>query len=59
MLRTAEELLDTSDPAWPVLHKMILGAGPTTTLLPAAEPDGRREIHSLQVSAKSFLGAAA
>lgn len=59
MLRTADELLSTPDPAWPLLHKMILAAGPTTTLLPAPELDGRREIHALQVSAKSFLGASA
>jgi hypothetical protein len=59
MFRTADELLSAPDPAWPLLHNRILAAGPTTTLLAAAEPDGRREIHALQVSAKSFLGASA
>jgi hypothetical protein len=59
MLRSADELVNTPDPAWPVLHQMINAAGPSVRVLEADVSDGRREIESLQVSAKSFLGATA
>lgn len=59
MTRLADELLDTPDPAWPLLERMLREAGPTVRLLAGSEPAGRREIESLQVSGKSFLGAMA
>lgn len=59
MLRSADELVNTPDPAWPLLQQMLADAGPTVRALGAAEADGRREIELLQVSARSMLGAAA
>ena len=59
MLRSADELLNTSDPAWPVLQEMLSAAGGTMLVLDASEADGRREIESLQVTASSLLGAMA
>lgn len=59
MTRAADELINTPDPAWPVLQQMLAGARPTVRVLGAAEADGRREIELLQVSARSLLGAAA
>lgn len=59
MPRSADELINTSDPAWPALQQMIDGAGPAVRLLPADEKAGRREIESLQVTTKSLLGATA
>lgn len=59
MHRSADELLRTPDPAWPVLQGLLISAVPTVRVLNAVEADGRREIEALQVSARSFLGAAA
>lgn len=59
MLRSADELLETADPAWPMLLRMIAAAGVSARLLPGGGVAGRREIEALQVSARSSLGACA
>lgn len=59
MPRTADELLNTDDPAWPLLQQLLREAGPAARVLDANPAAGRREIESLQVSARSLLGATA
>jgi hypothetical protein len=59
MLRSADELLETADPAWPLLLREIAAAGSSARLLPGGGVAGRRELEALQVTARSSLGACA
>lgn len=55
-LRTAAELADVDDPAWPTLSRMLTRPGTRVLPAPAWAPD---VLHRLQVTARSTLGALA
>jgi hypothetical protein len=57
MSRTADELMNVADPAWPHILARISTTGPGATVLPADAQAARREIELLQVTAHSTLGA--
>ena len=57
-MRSARELLEVSNPAWPELRALIADAPIDVHVLPAPD-DSERVIHALQVSAASTLGALA
>lgn len=59
MRRTADELLNVPDPAWPAIERMLASAAPAVHLLTSPEDFGRRELEALQVTARSSLGAMA
>ncbi|GGQ73396.1 DUF2625 family protein [Couchioplanes azureus] len=57
-MRTADELMDIPDPAWPELEVELL-ANPQVRILPVSPAAGRETLHRLQVTARSRLGALA
>ncbi|MBO0871273.1 MAG: DUF2625 family protein [Micromonosporaceae bacterium] len=57
-MRTVEELMATSDPAWPELERE-LAANAEIRILPISEAAGRDCLYRLQVTARSRLGAVA
>lgn len=57
-MRTVDELMATPDPAWPDLAEE-LRSNPQITILPIAAAAGREALYSLQVTARSRLGALA
>jgi hypothetical protein len=59
MTRSVAELLDTDDPAWPVLRERFAGAGDRVEVLPRTLPEAERTLHHLQVTVRSPLGAIA
>ena len=59
LIRTAEELAQVADPAWPALYESFTTTGPATRVLPADPERARQVLYRLQVSATSVLGAMA
>lgn len=59
MPRTADELLNVPDPAWPLVLAHIAKGGTNAVVLPGEGDAGRRQIEALQVTARSVLGALA
>lgn len=57
--RTAAQLLDVLDPAWPEIMAMASRSAAPFDVVPAAEQVRRRAIEALQLSARSYLGALA
>ncbi len=56
MHRTAEELLNVPDPAWPLVLEQARAAGPTVEVLEGGGDLGRLAIESLQVTAGRCSG---
>lgn len=57
--RCLEELLDLTDPAWPLIQQLIDGARRPIEVLPAERSRGEATLLWLQVTARSSLGAMA
>ncbi len=56
--RTAEELANVEDPAWPAISALVQEA-PTATVLDVDHHRARQVLECLQVTARSYLGALA
>jgi hypothetical protein len=59
MQRALRDLIDTRDPAWPMLTQWIAGARHSVDVLPAYRSQGEHTLLQLQVSTRSVLGAIA
>lgn len=59
VMRTARELIEVDDPAWPELAAAIESSPSPVQLLPVSRVEGERVIERLQVTARSVLGALA
>ena len=59
VVRTARELLDVTDPAWPEVQDAVAATPLDVRVLPVDEAAGTDVIARLQVSARSTLGALA
>lgn len=57
--KTLQELMRTSDPAWPALEPRLTSAANHVVVLPADPMDGQRTIQALQSAADTTLGAIA
>jgi hypothetical protein len=57
-MRTVDELMAAPDAAWPDLKRELL-SNPQITILPIAEAASREALYSVQVTARSRLGALA
>jgi hypothetical protein len=57
MPRSLNELLETSDPAWPVVLQWISSARNHVQILPPADPDRSKALEEAQVSTRSTMGA--
>jgi hypothetical protein len=58
-MRALEELIDTSDPGWPVVAEMLGRASNKIEVLPASRENGERTLVAIQVTTRSPLGAIA
>ncbi|WP_265523011.1 DUF2625 family protein [Oerskovia flava] len=58
VLQSGAQLADVDDPAWPRLRELI-DTAPSTRALPVSSAQGLRTLESLQVTARSTLGALA
>ncbi len=59
VVRTARELLEVTDPAWPEVQEAVAGCPLDVRVLPVRADAGADVISRLQVSARSTLGALA
>src|SRR5689334_5693402 len=57
--RTLAELVDTLEPAWPLVEQMIANAKNRVEVVPAQPDDGARTLVALQVTTRSPMGAIA
>lgn len=58
-MRTLEELVDTREPAWPLVERMIAEATNRVEVLSAAPKDAARTLTGIQVTTRSPMGAIA
>jgi hypothetical protein len=58
-MRPVAELIDTRDPAWPLVKEWVAAAKNSVEILPAQRADGERTLHALQVTTRSPMGAIA
>lgn len=58
-MRPVDDLVDTTDPAWPELRAALAAAAVPVEVLPIEAEAGRRCLYHLQVTARSRLGALA
>jgi hypothetical protein len=58
-MRSARELIEVAEPAWPVLRERLLRGPARVEVLPVAPDDGVACLYRLQVTARSCLGALA
>jgi hypothetical protein len=56
-MRTLEELVDTDDPAWPLVEQWIAEAGNPVEVLPPKDPDRAEALLATQVTTHATLGA--
>ena len=59
MLRSAAELADVADPAWPALLNQINHAVPTVRVVPVDSESAEAVLYRLQVTTRSVLGSVA
>ncbi|HYF93125.1 MAG TPA: DUF2625 family protein [Symbiobacteriaceae bacterium] len=59
MNRTLAELVDTMDPAWPLVQHCLAAARNRAEVLPVARDVGENTILQLQITSRSTLGAVA
>ena len=58
-MRALKELIDTSEPGWPVVAEMLAQATNKVDVLPARREDGERTLVAVQVTTRSPMGAIA
>ncbi len=57
--RSLEELIDQSDPMWPIIEDWLASAGPRAEVLPAERDQAETTLVALNVTTRSPLGAMA
>jgi hypothetical protein len=57
--KTLAELLNRSDPAWPIIQKLVAGAAGRARVLPTTRARGEQALLALQMTTRSFLGGIA
>lgn len=58
-MRSARELIEAPEPAWPVVREALLGGPVQVEILPVSPQEGSACLYRLQVTARSWLGALA
>ena len=56
-MRPVDELINKTDPAWPVLKKMIKSAKNKVEVLPVDTTQGKDALYKTQVTTHSIMGA--
>ena len=56
-MRPLSELINTEDPAWPMVQELIANATNPVEVLPAHPVDREVALHAIQVTTRSTMGA--